>query len=89
MSSRPADPALDLALECVDAVRRTYGARGDVPGKFRTRCRQLIESIYYSGLSYTLAYAASKVGDAALDRRGEGAEVRRVAEETSRKRVRG
>jgi CRISPR type III-B/RAMP module-associated protein Cmr5 len=67
MSSRPADPALDLALECVDAVRRAYGAKGDVPGKFRTRCRQLIESIYYSGLSYTLAYAASKVGDAALD----------------------
>jgi CRISPR type III-B/RAMP module-associated protein Cmr5 len=68
MSSRPADPALDLALECVDAVRKEYGAKGDVPGKFRTRCRQLIESIYYSGLAYTLAYAASKVSDAAFDR---------------------
>jgi CRISPR type III-B/RAMP module-associated protein Cmr5 len=67
MSTRTTDPALDLALECVNALRKVYGAERDVPGKFRTRCRQLIESIYYSGLAYTLAYAASKAGDAALE----------------------
>jgi len=68
MGSRVADPALDFALKCVEAVRGAYDAGGEVPKRFRARCRHLIESIYYSGLTYTLAYVASKAGDTILNR---------------------
>jgi CRISPR type III-B/RAMP module-associated protein Cmr5 len=67
MEPRPKDPTLDLALQCVEALRRAYGDKGEVPKKFRSRCRSLIESIYYSGLTYTLAYIASKAGSMALE----------------------
>jgi CRISPR type III-B/RAMP module-associated protein Cmr5 len=67
MEPCPKDPALDLALQCVEALRRAYGDKGEVPKKFRSRCRSLIESIYYSGLTYTLAYIASKAGSTALE----------------------
>ncbi|MCC6003816.1 MAG: type III-B CRISPR module-associated protein Cmr5 [Thermofilum sp.] len=67
MSTRTTDPALNLALRCVSAVRGAYDVKEEVPRKFRTRCRQLIQSIYYSGLAYTLAYIASKAGDAVLN----------------------
>jgi len=68
MGSRVSDPALDFALKCVEAVRGAYDAGSEVPKRFRARCRHLIESIYYSGLTYTLAYVASKAGDAILNR---------------------
>jgi CRISPR type III-B/RAMP module-associated protein Cmr5 len=70
MSTHTADPALDFALKCVVTVRDEYGKdeKGrDVQKKFRTRCRHLIESIYYSGLTYTLAYVASKAGGAVFE----------------------
>jgi CRISPR type III-B/RAMP module-associated protein Cmr5 len=70
MSTHIADPALDFALKCVIAVRDEYGKdeKGrDVQRKFRTRCRHLIELIYYSGLTYTLAYVASKAGGAVFE----------------------
>ena len=67
MSSCISDPALDFALKCVSAVQSTYGAEGEVQKKFRSRCRHLIESLYYSGLAYTLAYVVSKAGSSALN----------------------
>jgi len=67
MSSRASDPALDFALQCVSAVQSAYDARNDVPKRFRARCRHLIESLYYSGLAYTLAYVASRAGSSALN----------------------
>jgi CRISPR type III-B/RAMP module-associated protein Cmr5 len=66
MSAYTADPALDFALKCVVAVRDEYG-KDEMCKKFRTRCRHLIESIYYSGLTYTLAYVASKAGGAVFE----------------------
>jgi len=70
MSAHIADPALDFALKCVVAVRDEYGKdekEREVQKRFRTRCRHLIESIYYSGLTYTLAYVASKAGGAVFE----------------------
>jgi len=67
MGSRPSDPALDFALQCVSAVQSAYGTKGEVPKRFRARCRHLAESLYYSGLAYTLAYVVSKAGSSALN----------------------
>ncbi len=67
MGSRPSDPALDFALQCVSAVQSAYGTKGEVPKRFRARCRHLVESLYYSGLAYTLAYVVSKAGSSALN----------------------
>jgi len=88
MSLRVSDPTLDFALKCVGAVRNAYGTGDDVPRKFRTRCRSLIESIYYSGLAYTLAYVASKAGDAVLNWALANPEPEKIAEHV-RDNVRG
>jgi len=48
-------------------VRTVYREKNGVTQRFRTRCRQLISLIYYSGLAYTLAYIASKAGTHVLD----------------------
>ncbi|MCR6692234.1 MAG: type III-B CRISPR module-associated protein Cmr5 [archaeon YNP-LCB-003-016] len=61
------DFTLDFALKCIETLRSAYGNKHDVTKKFRSRCRNLIESIYYSGLTYTLAYIASKGGNVVLE----------------------
>jgi len=51
----------------VSAVQSAYRTEDDVPKRFRARCRHLVESLYYSGLAYTLAYVVSKAGSSALN----------------------
>jgi len=65
--ARSRDPALDFALKCVEALRSRYGDKHEVAKRFRARCRSLVESLYYSGLTYTLAYIASKAGSEVLE----------------------
>ena len=52
--------SLDLAIRCIEALKRVFGDRKQVLDGFRTRARHVPSSIYYSGLTYTIAYVASK-----------------------------
>jgi CRISPR type III-B/RAMP module-associated protein Cmr5 len=52
--------SLDLAIRCVEALKRVFGDKERILDGFRTRARHVPSSIYYSGLTYTIAYVASK-----------------------------
>ena len=52
--------SLDLAIRCIEALKRVFGDRKQVLDGFRTRARDVPSSIYYGGLTYTIAYVASK-----------------------------
>jgi CRISPR type III-B/RAMP module-associated protein Cmr5 len=52
--------SLDLAIRCIEALKRVFGDRKQVLDGFRTRARHVPSSIYYGGLTYTIAYVASK-----------------------------
>jgi CRISPR type III-B/RAMP module-associated protein Cmr5 len=52
--------SLDLAIRCIETLKRVFGDRKQVLDGFRTRARHVPSSIYYGGLTYTIAYVASK-----------------------------
>jgi len=52
--------SLDLAIRCIEALKGIFGDRKQVLEGFRTRARQVPSSIYYGGLTYAIAYVASK-----------------------------
>ncbi len=54
------DKALNLTIKCTDALRQVFGSKDDVPGGFRARARDLPTQLYYGGVTYTIAYIASK-----------------------------
>jgi len=55
-----ANESLNLAIRCIDALRKVFGGNKNILGGFRSRARDGPSSIYYSGLTYTIAYIASK-----------------------------
>jgi CRISPR type III-B/RAMP module-associated protein Cmr5 len=52
--------SLDLAIRCIEALKRVFGDKERILDGFKTRARHVPSSIYYSGLTYTIAYVASK-----------------------------
>ncbi|WP_054853618.1 type III-B CRISPR module-associated protein Cmr5 [Vulcanisaeta distributa] len=57
------DKALDLAIECIEAIKDVFGSNGDVMDGFKTRCRHEIANLYYNGITYTLSFILSKSSD--------------------------
>jgi len=55
-----ANESLNLAIRCIDALRKVFGGNKNILDGFRSRARDGPSSIYYSGLTYTIAYIASK-----------------------------
>lgn len=51
---------IKYAVECVKLVEKRFG---DVSGRFRARCRELAQDVYYDSLVYVVAYIASKCGE--------------------------
>jgi CRISPR type III-B/RAMP module-associated protein Cmr5 len=50
--------ALDLAISCMDALKKTFD--GEVLKGFRSRARDVALDIYYGGLTYAIAFIAAK-----------------------------
>ena len=55
-----ANESLNLAIRCIDALKKVFGGNKNILDGFRSRARDGPSSIYYSGLTYTIAYIASK-----------------------------
>jgi CRISPR type III-B/RAMP module-associated protein Cmr5 len=55
-----ANESLNLAIRCIEALRKVFGENKSIMDGFRSRARDGPSSIYYGGLTYTIAYIASK-----------------------------
>ncbi len=55
-----ANESLNLAIRCIEALKKVFGGNKNILDGFRSRARDGPSSIYYSGLTYTIAYIASK-----------------------------
>ena len=57
------DKALSLTIECTEALRQAFSGKNDILSGFRARARDLPIQLYYSGVTYTIAYIASKASN--------------------------
>jgi len=55
-----ANESLNLAIRCIEALRKVFGENKSILDGFRSRARDGPSSIYYGGLTYTIAYITSK-----------------------------
>jgi len=51
---------LDLAIRCIETLKRVFSEEQEILKRFRSRARDVPSSIYYGGLTYAIAYIASK-----------------------------
>ena len=52
--------SLDLATKCIEALKAVFGDQTDVLEGFRSRAREAMAQLYYSGLPYAVTYMTAK-----------------------------
>ncbi|ADN50549.1 type III-B CRISPR module-associated protein Cmr5 [Vulcanisaeta distributa] len=62
-TERAKDEALDLAIECVEALNAVFGNNDRIRQGFRSRCNDGLTYLYYNGINYTLSFILSKSSD--------------------------